>query len=268
MSFRLIQGKFCPDFGKPDGDSVRFTPNKPELFDALEEEAGRRLKKTTDEYGRDSVQLRYEAVDALEKDAIPPLPKQALDLNLKLLGYRESNPEPSGYILTKGIEKNGRPICFVFSGESEELDGEIVYLKGPQLRKSVNFKLAKSGLVYPMYYMSLYAELRLEFSTIIYKAQEEGLGIWSEDKSLVGFSFKTKADVCRLPPIFPKLYRRLQDSSATSVDGFLEELDYAAERVAIMSEQRFVRFNDVLTKKGAKQIKMLYRPEDLVFQES
>lgn len=267
MAFRLIHGKFCPEFGTPDGDSVRFTPDDPNQFALLEEESGRKLKLTTDEYGRDSVQLRYEAIDAMEKDAIPPLPNEARDLNLKLLGYKKDSPEPYGHVLTKGIEKNGRPICFVFSGESEYSDGEMIYLKGAQLRKSVNFKLAKSGMVYPIFYMSLYAELRLEFSTVIAKAREAGIGVWAEDKSLAGLSFKTKSDVRDLPPIFPKLYRRLQKSVAESVEEFLDELDYAGERVAIMSEQRFVRFNDVLSRKGAKQLRMLYRPEDLVFQE-
>lgn len=268
MPFLLIRGHFLPKRGQPDGDSVRFTPDNPSLFDRLEKEAGRALRTSTDTGGRVSVQLRYESIDAMEKDAKPDLPQQALDNNKKLLGYVEGeNEEPEGYVLASGIEKNGRPIVFVFAGASDQEDGKSVFLTVKQVKKSVNYRQAKAGFVFPIYYMSLYAELREQLTVAIKKARKQRLGVWAEDQSNRGFPFKVRQDVRALPPIFPKLYRRLQKSTKKTAETFLQELDAQGERVATLSDGRFVRFNDVIEVVRGNQLKMIYKPEDLVFQE-
>lgn len=268
MPFLLISGSFLPKRGQPDGDSVRFTPNDPSLFDKLEQQAGRSLKTSTDSTGRVSTQLRYEGIDAMEKDGKPDLPKQALDNNKKLLGFVEGqNEEPRGYLLASGIEKNGRPIVFVFPGQPDEDDGASVFLTTARLKKSVNYKQAQAGLVYPMYYMSLYAELRNQITTVVKAARTAKRGVWKLDKTNSGFSFKVGNDVRTLDPIYPKLYRRLQKSHATSVEKFLAELDAQRERVTIMSEGRFVHFDDVVKGVGSGKLKLTHLPEDLVFQE-
>jgi hypothetical protein len=268
MPFLLIRGKFLPKRGQPDGDSVRFTPDDASLFDRLEEEAGRRLRTSTDQAGRVSVQLRYEGIDALEKDAKPDLPAQALANNKKLLGFVEDqNEEPPGYILASGIEKNGRPIVFVFAGSPSQEDGESVFLDTALLKKSVNYKQATAGLVYPIYYMSLYAELREALTKAIRKARAAGRGVWAEDKSNSGFAFKTGNNVRSLPPVFPKLYRRLQATKKTTPAAFLAELDAQGERVATLSDRRFVQFNDVIEAMSGNKLRLTYNPEDLVFQE-
>lgn len=268
MPFLLIRGNFLPKRGRPDGDSVRFTPDDATLFDRLEEQAAHSLVTSADASGRVSVQLRYEGIDAMEKDAKPDLPKQALDNNKKLIGFVEGdNEEPNGYILAKGIEKNGRPIVFVFAGDPDQEDGESVFLDVPFLKKSINYKQAKAGLAYPMYYMSLYAELRDALTSVIGAARTDGLGVWAQDKSNDGFKFRTRNEVQTLPPIFPKLYRRLQKTNKNTPAAFLAELDAKAERVATLSDGRFVHFNDVLETTSGDKLKMLYTPEDLVFQE-
>lgn len=267
MAFLLIRGKFLPKTGQPDGDSVRFTPNNKSLFTTLEQQSDHKLKRSKLAGGGVSVQLRYEGIDAMEKDAKPGFPKQALDNNKKLLGFKEgTNTEPTGYILASGIEKNGRPIVFVFAGNPNAADGSQVFLDVPMLKKSVNYKQVEAGLVYPMYYMSLYAELRDALSAAVVKARKAGLGLWPQDKSAAGIPFKTRGAVKQLPPIFPKLYRRLQKTNKTSASAFLAELDKAGERVATLSDGRFLEFDDVLTIVGSK-LKLTYKPEDLVFQE-
>jgi len=268
MPFLLIRGRFLPKRGQPDGDSVRFTPDDTSLFDRLEEMAHRRLKTSTDASGTVSVQLRYEGIDAMEKDALPDLPKQALDNNKKLIGFREGSvEEPPGYVLASGIEKNGRPIVFVFPGEPDQDDGEMVFLSAAFSRKSVNYAQAKAGLAYPMFYMSLYAELRKEFASAVVQARQVQRGVWAADRSNSGFPFKTRAAVKTLPPIYPKLYRRLQKTNATTVDGFLAELEQQAERVATLSDGRFLNFNDVVKPMAGNKLKLTYLPEDVVFQE-
>lgn len=268
MAFLLIRGSFLPKQGQPDGDSVRFAPDNSALFDTLERQAGRRLKRSTDAAGRVSTQLRFEGIDAMEKDAKPDLPKKALDNNKKLLGFVEGqNEEPKGFILASGIEKNGRPVVFVFAGQTDQADGASVFLTSAMLRKSVNYKQAKAGLVYPMYYMTLYAELRDEITVAVKAARTAHLGVWKDDRTNTGCLFKVGGNVSTLDPVFPKLYRRLQKSHATSVSGFVAELAAQAERVAIMSEGRFVHFDDVVKKVGSNKLKLTHLPEDLVFQE-
>lgn len=268
MPFLLIRGSFLPKRGQPDGDSVRFSPDDPALFDTLEQQAGRSLKSSTDSAGRVSVQLCYEGIDAMEKDGKPDLPQQALDSNKKLLGFVDgTNEEPSGYILASGIEKNGRPVVFVFSGAPDQSDGDSVFITTALLRKSVNYKQVKAGLVYPMYYMSLYAELRDEITTAVKAARTAELGVWKDDRTNSGVPFQVGNNVRTLDPIYPKVYRRLQKSHATTVDGFVTELSAQAERVTIMSEGRFVHFDDVVKKVGNSKFKLTHLPEDLVFQE-
>jgi uncharacterized protein (DUF952 family) len=268
MSFLLIRGQFLPKRGRPDGDSVRFAPMDSSLFTRLEAQSRHKLRVSTDPSGQVSVQLRYEAIDAMEKDALPDLPQQALANNKRLLGFVEGeNEEPSGYILASGIEKNGRPIVFVFAGPPDQEDGATVFIDAPLLKKSVNYQQVEAGLAYPMYYMSLYAELRDEITEAVIRARTAGLGLWQADKSSSGFPFKTRGEVSALPPIFPKLYRRLQKTHSDTIEGFLQELDAQAERVATLSDGRFIRFNDVIERMDADMLRMIYRPEDLVFQE-
>ena len=268
MPFLLIRGTFLPKRGQPDGDSVRFTPDNPALFPRLEQMSHRRLKTATDSAGRVSVQLRYEGIDAMEKDALPTLPKQALDNNLKRIGFREGRvEEPAGYVLASGIEMNGRPIVFVFAGQPSQSDGDMVFLSAAFMRKSVNHAQAKAGLAYPMFYMSLYAELRRELAGAVVAARQAQRGVWQDDKSNTGFPFQTKAAVRTLPPVYPKLYRRLKKTNAQTVDEFLAELAQQRERTATLSDGRFLHFDDVLKSMGNEKLKMTYLPEDLVFQE-
>lgn len=76
-----------------------------------------------------------------------------------------------------------------------------------------------------------------------------------------------------LPPIFPKLWRRLQgytqdrdfaDDSET-LDRFVEYLQIErSERVLVIDQGRFTGFDDVIEVERDK-IKLLFPPEELVF---
>src|SRR5688572_22411196 len=109
MPFILIKGKFSPDIGRLDGDSVRFLANNNDLWNRLE---GRPVKIYEN---TGTVQLRFEGIDAIEKGAIQPLSKQTLEKLLNIIGYnRDTNPTPSGYILSRMTDDvSRRPICFV-----------------------------------------------------------------------------------------------------------------------------------------------------------
>jgi hypothetical protein len=60
---------------------------------------------------------------------------------LSLIGYnRDTNPLPSGYILSRMTDdKTRRPICFVFSGNTNEPDGKNIFLESDELENFVNY---------------------------------------------------------------------------------------------------------------------------------
>ena len=56
---------------------------------------------------KDTVQLRFEEIDATEKGATKPLSVHAKDNMLRLINFdEENNPEPEGYILARITDDN------------------------------------------------------------------------------------------------------------------------------------------------------------------
>lgn len=247
MPFLLIKGRFIPQAGIPDGDSVRFRADDRNLWT--------KLKGTPPELGKsarikDTVQLRFEGIDAIEKGAVEPLATQSLDNMLHFIGYSQSdNPEPAGYILTRMTDDiSGRPIAFVFAGKTSLQDGAEVFLDGTMARKSVNVKQAKAGFGYPLYYNTLFASLREEFNQAIAYAKREGFGYWSVDRTNIGVTIDNYADLAVIPPIWPKLWRRLEEflRQRDSLDGFLDFLENRNERVNILSTMEECGLQDLV----------------------
>jgi endonuclease YncB( thermonuclease family) len=261
MPFLTIKGVFNPQSGIPDGDSVRFLADDDSLFDLLE---GRVEFKSDGE-----VQLRYEGIDALEKAAIKPFSSDATKRNLELLGGEE-NGQP-GYILSNQIEQNGRPVCFVFTGDPEDADGSEITLEAETLQKSVNYQLLEEGFVYPLFYDTLYQELRDRMVEAVETARQDTLGIWTEDASNQGFTVKPPVNLAKLEPIFPKLWRRLEtfyrrpSNQNKTAEQFLESLAEGDDRLFTIPDQRWIKFSTALEAKGDK-LKLKYKPEEMIFR--
>jgi hypothetical protein len=123
---------------QPDGDSVHFKPANPTLLDRLKH-VGRPYRLTA----IGSTQLRFEGIDALElhfggTHQPRPLADQARD---HLTGQLGLNPVPyappehitvkppvardavAGFILSRALEVNGRPVSFAFEGDPPTQDG-------------------------------------------------------------------------------------------------------------------------------------------------
>jgi endonuclease YncB( thermonuclease family) len=261
MPFLLIQGTFEPLSGVPDGDSVRFNADNDTLFDQLE---GEIEFKSGGE-----VQLRYEGIDALEKAAIRPFSSDVIKRNIELLGGNTSRRP--GYILSSHADGNGRPVCFVFTGTPPQPDGSTVTLETDWLRESVNYKLLQEGFVYPMFYETLYKELRDEMVAVTNTARSAGLEIWSEDRSTKGFQLDIPPNLAELPPIFPKLWRRLEtfytrrSNRNKGIDEFLESLSRGTDRLFTIPDQRWIKFSTALEFNN-NTLRMLYKPEEMVFR--
>ncbi|MEW5987292.1 MAG: hypothetical protein AB1791_11700 [Chloroflexota bacterium] len=264
MPFLLIKGRFKPQAGVPDGDSVRFRADDLTLWQKLE---GKPVKPGKQGETKDTVQLRLEGIDAIEKGATKPLATEARDNMFKLIGFDEAtNPEPEGYILTRMTDDtSGRPIAFAFAGATDRNDGDLgVFLDAPLLRQSVNFRQATAGYAYPLYYNTLFASLREEFNKAIACARLSEVGYWPADKTLTGVIVRNRADLATIPPIWPKLWRRLETyfRNHSSLAGFKEFLAAENERLDILSIIEERGLQDVVEVVG-DQVRLTEPPENL-----
>jgi hypothetical protein len=83
-------------------------------------------------------------------------------------------------------------------------------LKSALLRKSVSFKSMAAEHAYPLYYDTLFVDLRDAFTQAAATAREKGLGIWASDRSPSGIPISDQATLERDAVVFPKLFRRVR----------------------------------------------------------
>jgi hypothetical protein len=271
MPFTLIQGTFKPDTGTPDGDTVRFSPDNSLLVFVLTQQ-GRKPNINPD---NGTIALRYEAIDTMEKNARVPESSDATAKNLELLGITNSDRETRGYILADRVDPNGRAISFVFAGDPEdgEADGDSIFLTKERMKSSLNYQLIANGNAYPLFYDTLFFELRQEMTDIAQIARDSNKEIWQDDATTKGFDWAGASSLKTIPPIFPKLWRRLEgytqdrdfrDDSAT-LDRFIDYLKIKrSDRLLILPLGRFTGFDNIL-EVSSNNIKLLYQPEELVF---
>ena len=252
MPFTLIKGHFKPLVGEPDGDSVRFLADQPALWDRLEGKPAELGPPGAPTEG--TAQLRFEGIDSVEKRATQPLATQSKTSMLGLIGFDQATaPEPPGYVLARMTDdQSGRPIAFVFAGLPPRPDGDDVFLDAALLRDSVNWLQAQAGFAYPLYYNTLFAALRAEFDAAVAAAAAADDGYWPLDRTTAGVTVRARADLATIPPIWPKLWRRLdtylrqRDSLACFVDYLLGQ----NERVDILSIMEERGLQDVVEVQG------------------
>jgi hypothetical protein len=297
MPFVVIRGTFrlvsqnaqgAPIGLQPDGDSIQFRPDNPTLLDRLTRlQQPYRLNKIG------AVQLRFEGLDALELHFAPgvggslhqprPLADQARDF---LTGQAGLNPVPykpprkitvdppvphdatPGYILSRSLEVHGRPVSFVFAGVPPEPDGDDVFLTVARLRQSINHKLVANGHAYPLFYDTLFFDLRNELAAVAVQARNAGLGIWPQDVSQTGISPMTFDDLKVMAVIFPKLFRRIAeffaDAGEGSLNGFLAWVAAKGEQVQDLDTTNFTHLDNIIDVQG-NTVRLIQQPERLVF---
>jgi endonuclease YncB( thermonuclease family) len=234
----------------PDGDSVRFYPDDPLVF----ERVGMPVRLNA----HSGAQLRLDAIDALETHYTPPrgrhtwrqqreLAGAAADALLEHLGFTgversesgtvtAASPDSTrGYILTRFADTYGRAVAFAFAGDRDAAahehaheqppgeDGDeparraapagdlAVHLGVRELRRSVNHALLDAGLVYPTFYSKLYVDLREALARTADGARRERRGVWAKDVTLTGFDLTSRDQLETELVILPKLFRRLAE---------------------------------------------------------
>ena len=174
--YTLIKGEyhiFYPDLPRggpePDGDTVTFRPDNPELIRSLPTQ-GRPPKFN----GRKMTSIRLEGIDTLETHFQEmhqelDFANAARDFMLGQLGFTgiqfwpdqpnrvravDNNPQ-RGFVIANEVESNGRTVAFVFSGDSAKADGSDIFLDVTTMEQSVNVALVNASLTYGAFYTTL-----------------------------------------------------------------------------------------------------------------
>jgi len=290
MPFLLIRGTFHlvgknkkgkPTGFQPDGDSIHFKPKKKSRLDELP-----RRKNPYRLSGIGSVNLRFEGIDTPELHYLgwrqpAPLAEQARDFLLEQIRvtnvqYKENgvtvdppvHDGQQGFILSKELDVHGRPVSFVFVGAPDD-DGEWIHLTPSMTGKSLNYKLLKQGYAYPLFYDSLYADLRQVMTAAAKEAQRNRRGIW-QTRPTEAVRLKVNDVAHQISPtIYPKLFRRLRDYFAAEnagLSGLAAWMNEKGENDEVwqLPEWNRTHFDNVLKIQGNK-IALQRDPLNLVF---
>lgn len=203
-----------------------------------------------------------------------------------------------GYIVTRDVDRKGRPIAWVFAGSARDRDGAQLTqarLLG-RLVQSANYRLLRKGLVYPYFFMTLPGQLREKLSEAAQQARAEAArlqgqpaqevtNIWLRDKTDVGVNITSVGKIHDQYELYPYLFRKvikhwyrrnmekywdalrtdktysLRGSSRISLTGFFET---GNPYVFVVSERDFVRLDEVVEIKR-NMLKLKRYPFDIVF---
>ena len=130
---------------------------------------------------------------------------------LDLVGSSPGKEPSRGYVLSKAAESHGRPIVFAFMATHPRIGGADVFLDAARLRESVNFKQTQAGFAYPLYYNTLFRQLRATLNEAVDDARANQRGYWPTDATQTGVTVSQRSQLVSLPPIWPKLWRRLEE---------------------------------------------------------
>lgn len=216
--YKIIAGTFHVKGFQPDGDSIRFQANKQEHWDFFH-------WANDSQKASPKKQLRVESIDALETHyegyhQPRPFALAALESLLELLGINsviyslsvshivEANDGKSGFIASASIDRFARPVSYLFSKSAKLIDGAVMDSATLPIDKSINFQLAREGLVYPTFYQGGDRVIMQEFREVITRARKTKRGIWSIDRTpdFTIWDIRTiEEDIL----LMPKLFRRL-----------------------------------------------------------
>ena len=206
------------------------------------------------------------------------------------------------YIVTSDIEKNGRPIAWVFPGDTPDPDGTELTkdMLSSRLEKSVNYQLLRNGLVYPYLFMTLAGKLRDKLIEAVRLAQSDALqkkqslekpakipNLWVYDKSITeGVKISDLKNITDETEIHPYLFRKIvkawyAQQMQSYWNALRENKSYVFDEndksltlnglfedgnpyVFVVSDQDFVRLSEIVEIKD-NTLRLLRQPMDIVF---
>ena len=243
--YRVIAGEFQLYYktakgvhsgSQPDGDTIKFTPDRGKAaFKDIEEvpvpggvtPPQKQSRRRVDFNAGGQCNLRFEAIDSLElhfqgTQQDDALARSAREIMLKRVGFdpvtfapakfievRSAVPHPiRGYIITRGIDVYGRPVSFVFTGKAPKADNSKIFLTPEQVRKSVNAAVLRAGHAYTTFYAGLPTDLRHAMSAESRASRKPAKGLWKKFSPLK-LSHAGSITALSESRVWPKLFRRL-----------------------------------------------------------
>ena len=214
---------------RPDGDSMRFVPDRPELL--LELHRADRIRPS----GDGSLQLRFEGIDTPEThygEDSQPLGEDARNGLLATTGsvvvfdddgvVVSADPERRpAVVLSQAAEANGRPVSYVLVDDPDAPpDGRWTEVTPELVRRTANARQLAGGLAYPTLYTSTPATHRRELRAIATEARAAGAGVWALDQT-AEFPLVDQASISPEGAlVLPKLFRRCTDYLKAVGGGF------------------------------------------------
>lgn len=264
--YRVLAGTFVVAGYAPDGDSLRFVPDRPHELDPLP--STHRLRFAKD----GSVPTRLEGIDAPELHydrARQPLGQQSRDALLVIVGFthvdafddvvRASTPAfVRGAILTRAIDPQGRVIAYALADPIAKTLRTDRRTRIPRalLRETFNAAMLARGMAYPLAYDTQPEDHRTAFASLAREARASRRGVWSRDRTK-SFRLAGRGSIgARGALIFPKLFRRcvafLEDRLA-GFDGTIArwlESEAGGDNDVVMVGRELTRLSAVLGQVG------------------
>jgi hypothetical protein len=165
-----LRGELVVVGKSPDGDSIRFRPDSPDLVRTLEN--GARARASSD----GTFQLRLDGIDAPEthyNGHAQPLGEPSRDALLTWCGFSDvrwagdqvSASTPAAIpaaVLAKLVDVNGRPVVFLVRDDLPP-DGEQAEV---EVERTANAEMLRAGDAYGTFYSSTDPGVRDEMQTI------------------------------------------------------------------------------------------------------
>lgn len=273
--YKVIAGTFHIKGFQPDGDSIRFQATNQANWDFFKwaTAADKAAKKK---------QLRVEAIDALETHyegyhqprtfALAALEAMLEMLRIDTVIYSlgltqvvDSNDGKAGFIASASVDRFGRPVSYVFPKDAKLTDGAVMDSSELPIDDSVNFQLAREGLVYPTFYTTTDRVFAEKIRAVVARARATKRGIWSIDRT----SDFTLLDIRTLQEdnlIMPKLFRRLVGFYENYSDfGKLEEyMKKQRDNLVLWDGTKKKSLADLMTFEG-RRLRMTTPVEDILF---
>jgi len=273
--YKVIKGIYHVKGFSPDGDSIRFEAEDPANWDFF------RWKKQKNK-DRRKKQLRIEAIDALETHykgvsqprafAIAALERMLallgisnIEYNLLVTKINNANDKTPGYIVSAALDAFDRPLCFAFPDISGFVDGDEIQSTEIPLADSINFTLARDGIVYPTFYTTMEEGIIEEFRQIVLSAKNDRRGIWAIDRTH-GFTLWNTRTVQEDVVILPKLFRRFISffDNRTQFEEFPDFL--ASNEDPVVLRDGTESSLDKLLQKEGNFYALTVPPEDIIFK--
>ncbi|NUU25154.1 MAG: hypothetical protein HOV68_27180 [Streptomycetaceae bacterium] len=287
-TYLVIAGHLLVIGKQPDGDSLRFRPEHPELLAQLAH--GDRVEPSAD----GSVQLRLDGIDAPELHFAghsQPLGDVSRDAFLRLVGFEDialapnhmtvtsaTPPTIPAVILARMAEVHGRPVAFLFTGEAADTlrgdddgtNGHRITLDADLLATSANMRMVASGDAYPLLYTSTSPVLRKEIAAVAGQARAAHLGVYAADATARFSVVDHKSVGPGGDLIYPKLFRRvtewLREADGAAFPAWLRAHVDRNDRVHVAGSRRSQALHTLLHQSG-HTITMTADPLTLVFVE-